>query len=145
VGIEQPDAVTVGISQIDEQHVAGAVAAGPAFDIGREAHIGGEIAHIEEVIGSGQTERGVMQPRPDAGREHDVVRVALALQEHEQELVGAVGEMYSDRQATCALAVPQLPILDQRFYAPHQHCTCDAKRNSRTRSLSSFGPMLRRI
>ena len=32
-----------------------------------------------------------MQPRPGPGREHDVVRVALALQEHEQQVLGAVG------------------------------------------------------
>ena len=31
-----------------------------------------------------------MQPRAGAGREHDVVRIALALQEHEQRIVGAV-------------------------------------------------------
>ena len=36
-------------------------------------------------------ERGVVQPRPAAVGEHDVVRIALALQEHEHQVVGVVG------------------------------------------------------
>src|SRR5262249_39124909 len=81
MGVEQFDAVTVRIAHIDEERVAGTMAAGPEFDIGGKAHLGGEIADVEEVIGFRDRERGVMEPRPCPGGEDDIVRVALALQE----------------------------------------------------------------
>src|SRR5262249_25394917 len=70
--------------------VPGTMAAGPELDIGGKAHLGGEIADIEEMIGFRDRERGVMEPRPYPGREHDIVGVALALQEYEQQLLGSV-------------------------------------------------------
>jgi len=39
-----------------------------------------------------------MQARTRAGEEHDVVRVALALQEDARELVVVAGEIYSLRR-----------------------------------------------
>ncbi len=91
VGVEQLDAMVVGIAHIDEQRMARAVAAGPVFDVDGIAHLGREIADVEEVIGFRDAEGGVMQPRPGAGREHDVVRIALALQEHEEQFLAVVG------------------------------------------------------
>ena len=32
-----------------------------------------------------------MEPRPVPGRKNDVVRIAFALQEHEQQIVGSIG------------------------------------------------------
>src|SRR5713226_2838128 len=45
---------------------------------------------IEEVIGFRDAECGVMEPRPGAGSEDDVVRVALALQEDEQQVLRSI-------------------------------------------------------
>src|SRR5258708_28320724 len=90
MGIEQLDAVSVRIAQVDEERVAGAMATRPELDIGGKAHFGGEIADIEKVIGFRDRERGVMEPRPCPGGKHDIVGVALALQEHEQEFLASV-------------------------------------------------------
>jgi hypothetical protein len=64
--------------QLDRLVTQRGMAAGPVFDVGGEAHVVGEIAHVEELVGFRQAERGVVQPRPGAGREHDVVRIAAA-------------------------------------------------------------------
>src|SRR6266436_2079224 len=90
MGVEQLDAVTVRIAHIDEERVAWAMAARSELDIGGKAHLGGEIADVEEVIGFRDRERGVMEPRPCPGGEDDIVRVALALQEDEQQLLGSI-------------------------------------------------------
>ncbi len=91
MGVEQLDAVAVGIAQVDEQRVPGSVPAGTEFDVVGKAHGGGEIADVEEQVGFRNGEGGMMQPRPGARREHDIVRIALALQEHEHRIVAAVG------------------------------------------------------
>src|SRR6516164_6127323 len=67
MSIEELDAVSVRIAQVDEERVAGAMAARPELDIGGKAHLGGQIADVEEVIGFRDRERGVMEPRPCPG------------------------------------------------------------------------------
>src|SRR5262249_49636928 len=49
VSVEELDAVSVRIAQVDEERVAWTMAAGPELDIGGKAHLGGEIADIKEV------------------------------------------------------------------------------------------------
>src|SRR5579863_7584067 len=90
MGVEQFDAMAVRIAHIDEQRVTRSVPARAKFDVLGKAHSGGKIADIKEQIGFRNAERGMMQPRPGAGCKHDVVRIALALQEHEQRIVAAV-------------------------------------------------------
>ena len=90
MGVEELDAVSVRIAHVDEERVAGAMAARTELDIGGKAHLGGQIADVEEVIGFRDRERGVMEPRPCPGGKHDIVGVALALQEHEQKLLASV-------------------------------------------------------
>ena len=48
MGVEQLDAMAVGIAQIDEQRVARTVAAGAVLDIVGEAQVGREVAGVEE-------------------------------------------------------------------------------------------------
>src|SRR5262245_19196542 len=91
VGIEQLDAVSVGIAQVHEERVTGSMAARPEFDIGGKTHLGREVADIEEMIGLRNSKRGVVQPRPVAGGKDNVVRVAFALQEDEEQILGSVG------------------------------------------------------
>src|SRR5262249_23813117 len=81
---------TAGSRILTKDGGAGTMAARPEFDIGGKAHLGGEIADVEEVIGFRDRERGVMEPRPRPGGEDDIVRVALALQEDEQQLLGSI-------------------------------------------------------
>ena len=88
--VEQLDAVAVGIAHIDEQRQPRPMPPRTELDVFGKTQIRGEIADIEEVIRFPDAERGVMQPRPGAGRKHDVVRIALALQEYEQRIVAAV-------------------------------------------------------
>src|SRR5439155_23394218 len=91
VGIEQLDAVSVRIAHVDEERMAGTMAARAELDVGGKAHLAGKIADIKEVIGFRDRERRVMEPRPVPGRKNDVVRIAFALQEHEQQIVGSIG------------------------------------------------------
>jgi hypothetical protein len=64
MGVEQLDAMPVGIAHVDEERVPRTVPAGTKLDVRGKTHLRGEIADIEEVIGFRDGERGMMQPRP---------------------------------------------------------------------------------
>ena len=51
-----------------------------------------------------------MQPRAGARREHDIVRIAFALQEHEQRIVAAVGRDVFGQPETHGHVELQLPL-----------------------------------
>src|SRR5215467_1244973 len=90
VGVEQLNAMPVGIAHVDEQRVTGAVAARSVLNVLSKSHVESEIADIEEVIRLRDAKRRVVQPRPGAGRKHDVVWIALSLQEDEYWIVRTV-------------------------------------------------------
>src|SRR5215467_16134434 len=80
----------VGIAHVNEQRMTGAVAARPVLDVFGKSHVESEIADIEEVIRLRDAKRRVVQPRSGAGCKHDVVRIALSLQEDEYWIVRTV-------------------------------------------------------
>ena len=88
--VEELDAVPIGIAHIDEECVAGTMAAGAEFHVGGKAHFGGKVADLEEMIGLRDRERRVMEPRPIPRGKDDVMRIAFALQEDEQQLLGSI-------------------------------------------------------
>src|SRR4051812_40995773 len=85
--VEKLDPVPVRVAHVDKKRMPRTMPAGTKLDVGGKAHLRREIANIKELIGLRDAERGVMQARPASGRKYDVVRIAFALQEREQELV----------------------------------------------------------
>src|SRR5262245_60930801 len=83
--------MAIGIAEIDEQRVADAVTAGPALEIAAIAEAAGDVAHVNEVAALRHREGEVMQARTTAVGEHDVMRIALALQPGAPQFVAAVG------------------------------------------------------
>jgi hypothetical protein len=106
VGVEQLDAVAVGIAEIDVHGVSGPVPAGAALDLAAEAEGAGHVAGAQQVVGFRRRIGDMVQPRPGAVEEHDVVRVALALEKNPEDGV-ALGETYSvSRKPACMLRRP---------------------------------------
>src|SRR5580700_5918356 len=83
MGIEQFDAMAVGIAEVDEQRVARTVAAGTVLDALAEAEAAEHVAGEKQPRRFRNREGKMMQPRAGPGGEDDVVRIALALEEHE--------------------------------------------------------------
>ena len=67
------------------------MAAGTEFHVGGEAHFRGKVADLEEMIGLRDRKRRVMEPRPIPRGKDNIVRIAFALQEDEQQVLGSVG------------------------------------------------------
>ena len=81
VGVEQFDAVAVGIAHIDVHRMPRSVPPRATFDAGAETEFAGEIAGLQQMVHLGREEREMVQARSGAVEEYDIVRVALTLQE----------------------------------------------------------------
>src|SRR5262249_26020793 len=81
VRVERLDPMAVGIAEIHVHGMAGAMPAGPTLDTAAKPERAGDIAGVEDVVAFGARECSVMQARTRLLEEHDVVRIALALQE----------------------------------------------------------------
>src|SRR5476651_2239392 len=80
VRVEHFDAVPIRIAEISEQSMARPMPARPELKISAEAETARDIASRDDMRRIRHSERRVMKPRADAAREHDVVRISLALQ-----------------------------------------------------------------
>src|SRR5581483_6421158 len=73
----------------DEQRVPRPVASRPALDACAIAELPRDVAGVQHVMYFRRTERDVMQPWSGAVEEHDVVGIALALEEDTAQVEGA--------------------------------------------------------
>ncbi len=96
--VEQFDAVAVGIAEIDEHRVPRPVPPGPALDRQAEAETARHVAGFQQVGAFLRKIGEVMQPWARAVEEHDVVRIALALQEHAAQRAAA-GDVFGEPEA----------------------------------------------
>ncbi len=116
VGVEQLDAVAVGIAA--SRHTwRGRARDGRACALRscRSRVRAGEIAGVEQMVHLWREEREMMQPRPRAVEEDDVVRIALALQEHAAKIERALGrDVFAEAKARRHVEFAGLPDLGRQ-------------------------------
>src|SRR5262249_40009037 len=96
---EQFDPMAVGIAEIHVHGMTGAMPAGTALDTAAKPERAGDIAGVEDVVAFGARECSVMQARTRLLEEHDVVRIALALQEDAGEFSAPGHDLFAQPEA----------------------------------------------
>ena len=91
--------MAVGVAEIDIERMARAVPAGSALDARAEAERAGDVAGAQDADAFRRGESNMVQPRAGAFEEHDVVRVALALQEHAGQLLALRHDVFAQPEA----------------------------------------------
>src|SRR5690349_24331696 len=91
MGVEQLDPMAVWIAEVDEQRMAGTVPARAVLEVLAETERARDVAGLKEAMRLRDRERHMMEARARAIGDHDVLRIALALNENEKELEDAVG------------------------------------------------------
>src|SRR3981081_770818 len=81
--VEQLDAMPVGLAEIDEQRMPRGASAGSVLQVSAEAERARDVAGLENAMRLSDREGHVVEARAGPVGENDVVRIALALQEHE--------------------------------------------------------------
>ena len=95
VGREQLHAVAVRIAHVGVKRVSRPVASRPALDVEAVAELTRDVARPNERMRVRGRERDVVEARPWAGEEDEIVRVALPLQEDRHAVRRSSGVTYS--------------------------------------------------